>query len=104
MEGRWLKNADIYLNDYIRFLLNHAHEGTQYSSFTLWATKEFHAVTGKADIPAFLPKAKALYADFEREDGRRGHVDRRIRHARYALLVEQKGAERKRLAKRQRRL
>ncbi len=71
MEGRWLKNADIYLNDYIRFLLNHAHEGTQYSSFTLWATKEFHAVTGKADIPAFLPKAKALYADFEREHGRR---------------------------------
>lgn len=70
MEGRWLKNADIYFNDYIRFLLNHAHEGTQYSSFTLWATKEFHAVTGKADIPAFLPKAKALYADFEREHGR----------------------------------
>lgn len=69
MEGRWLKNADIYLNDYICFLLNHAHEGTQYSSFTLWATKEFHAVTGKADIPAFLPKAKALYADFEREHG-----------------------------------
>lgn len=69
MEGRWLKNADIYLNDYIRFLVNHAHEGTQYSSFTLWATKEFHAVTGKADIPAFLPKAKALYADFEREHG-----------------------------------
>ncbi len=67
MEGRWLKHAEQYLVDYIRFFLNNRQEGMRYSSWLIWAAKEFHKVTGGLNLPNFLKKAVPYYHAWETE-------------------------------------
>ena len=57
MEGRWLKNADKYLKDYIYFFLNNPAEGMRYSSWIIDAAKNFNDIKGTLDISDFLKKA-----------------------------------------------
>ncbi len=66
MEGRWLKHADKYLKDYIYFFLNNQEEGMRYSSWLLWAAKEFQMITGSLQISDFLKKAIPYYSAWEK--------------------------------------
>lgn len=67
MEGRWLRHADRYLTDYIRFFFNHPKEGMRYSSWLIWAAAAFHNVTGALDVPDFLKKAVPYFKRWEKE-------------------------------------
>lgn len=67
MEGRWLKNSNKYLPDYIYFFLNNSEEGMRYSSWIISAAKAFNDVKDALDIPDFLKKAAAHFKRWDAE-------------------------------------
>ncbi len=60
-EGRWLKNAEMYLKDYINFFFSHDDEALRYGNWLIWGAMEYNNITGKLDIPSFIEKAVPYY-------------------------------------------
>ncbi len=65
MEGRWLRNAEHYLTDYINVFFNHPEEGMRYSSWTLWAAERLNDVKECVEPKAFLRNAIPYYKRWE---------------------------------------
>lgn len=66
-EGRWLKNGDKYLKDYIYFFLNNPQRGHQYSAWLIYSVYQMCTVTGKWDLgDDFLEKICAYYDEWEK--------------------------------------
>lgn len=64
-EGRWLKNADKYLWNYLDFFFKYPDEGVRYSSWLIWSAMDLYNVTGNIEISDFINKAKAHIALWE---------------------------------------
>ncbi len=64
MEGRWLKNAQLYLKDYIDIFFNHDETGMKYSTWLIYAAYKLNEIKGFLDKD-FLEKAKAYYVRWE---------------------------------------
>ncbi len=68
-EGRWLRNGERYLVDYINFLFDHPEISTKYSTWLLSAAAGLDAVKGCIDARDFLKKAMPYYESWEKLHG-----------------------------------
>ena len=65
-EGRWLKNGNKYLLDYIRFFLEHSERGHQYSAWLADALLRLCEISGDyTSGEELLPKLVAYYEEWE---------------------------------------
>ncbi len=66
-EGRWLKNADKYLKEYITFFLDNPDRGHQYSAWLCYALLKLTSVTGDvAFVKSVLPRLCKYYEEWEK--------------------------------------
>lgn len=65
MEGRWLKNAERYLCDYIKLFFNHPEDGLRYSTWMLWAADKLNGVKECIEPKEFLKGAVPYYKRWE---------------------------------------
>ncbi len=49
-EGRWMKNSNKYLRDYIKFFLNHPESSHSYSTWFCDAVEKYVSVTGDTEL------------------------------------------------------
>lgn len=66
-EGRWLKNAKIYITDYVNFLLDNSEISHHYSSWMITALLDFYRVIG--EMPAdknFIKSLCDYYEEWEK--------------------------------------
>ena len=69
-EGRWLRNGERYLSDYIRYFLDHPQRGHQYSAWLADAVNGLCDLTGNFKLTTeFLPRFTAYYEEWERTHG-----------------------------------
>lgn len=66
-EGRWLKNSEKYLKDYINFFLDNPDRGHQYSTWLIYAVHQMCMVNGAWDMgDEFLQRACRYYEEWEK--------------------------------------
>ncbi len=66
-EGRWLKNSDKYLVDYIKFFLNHPESSQVYSTWFSYAVMKFISVKGDVKLAKeLLPSLIEYYENWEK--------------------------------------
>ena len=66
-EGRWLKNGEKYLKDYINFFLNNQQRGHQYSAWLIYSAHQLCTVTGNWSLgDDFLEKICSYYEEWEK--------------------------------------
>jgi len=69
-EGRWLKNGERYLTDYVNFFLDNSDRGHQYSSWLIEALWQLSCVTGNFSFGTVnLSKLIAYYEEWEHTHG-----------------------------------
>lgn len=72
-EGRWLRNADVYLKEYISFFLSEPIGAHKYSAWLIWAAWQFCLVRGDSDMgEGFIERICEYYEYWEREHGLSG--------------------------------
>lgn len=65
MEGRWLKNAEKYITDYINIFFNYPEVGLRYSNWLIWAINKFGEVKNCIDKKDILKKSVPYYKMWE---------------------------------------
>lgn len=65
MEGRWLKNAELYLKDYINLFFNYPEDGMRYSTWLLWGAEKFNEICNCLEPKDFIKKAIPYYKRWE---------------------------------------
>ena len=69
-EGRWLKNAGRYLNDYIEFFLTVSKKNHKYSSWFIDAIYKYFKVTGAIKVDeTLISKLVSYYEEWEKAHG-----------------------------------
>lgn len=66
MEGRWLRNSELYLKDYINIFFKYPEIGMHYSTWLIWAAKKFNDVSDCLDVTQFLKNAVPYYESWEK--------------------------------------
>lgn len=65
MEGRWLKNAASYLNQYIDMIFKYPEEGLRYSTWMIWAAEKLNDLKICIEPADFLKKSISYYKRWE---------------------------------------